>query len=108
MAATTGSTRFIQGVCQGVSSAKRFCMSTQRWTVRSVNAPRGRRSAGIAGSLQPERIGVRHAGRWRLAEGRDRTRHLEPQKTVELLRQAGFEIVAQHLRLGPVNDADRP
>ena len=40
MQVTTGSTRAIQGVCQGVSSAKTFCMSTQRWAVRSVRGPK--------------------------------------------------------------------
>ena len=40
MRATTGKTRAIQGVCHGVSSAKRFCMSMQRWTVRSLSGPK--------------------------------------------------------------------
>src|SRR5436190_16811272 len=44
MRVTTGSTRAIQGVCQGVSSANTFCISTQRWAVRSVRGPKGRAS----------------------------------------------------------------
>jgi hypothetical protein len=36
MRVTPGGTRGIQGVCQGVSSAKTFCMSKQIWAVRSV------------------------------------------------------------------------
>jgi hypothetical protein len=50
MRVTTGSTRGIQGVCQGVSSAKTFCMSMQIWAVRSVRGPKGsasNRSVGI-------------------------------------------------------------
>ena len=42
MRATTGKTRFIQGVCQGVSSANRFCMSMQRCTVRSLERAEGK------------------------------------------------------------------
>src|SRR5436309_1883220 len=48
MRATTGRTRVIQGVCQGVSRAKRFCISMQRWTVRSVRGPKGSGSSVVS------------------------------------------------------------
>src|SRR5579883_2631631 len=46
MLATTGRTRAIQGVCQGVSSAKRFCMSMQRCAVLAVKGPTLRGTIG--------------------------------------------------------------
>jgi hypothetical protein len=58
MRVTTGSTRAIQGVCQGVFSAKTFCMSTQIWAVRSVRGPKGSASNRFVGIRAVARMPV--------------------------------------------------
>src|ERR1700720_2170322 len=58
MRVTPGSTRAIQGVCEGVFSAKTFCMSMQIWAVRSVRGPKGSASNRFVGIRAVARMPV--------------------------------------------------
>src|SRR4051812_186112 len=58
-------------------------------------------------ALEPERIGIGHAGLGVLRPERcHRARLVEPNECIELLRQRGMRVVAQELRLRPVDHTD--
>src|SRR4051812_18288912 len=70
-----------------------------------------RSSSTVAGALSdPRRIGLRHlawSGGREPLERFHRAGLVEVHHGVELLGQAGLEVVAHPLRVGPIDDADR-
>jgi hypothetical protein len=63
---TTGRTRSIQGVCQGVSSRNMRCMSTHRWTAVGAIGPKVSSDMAIVRALRAAGPDLSRPKRWLL------------------------------------------